>query len=102
MKWSEQTKRALHEWLAPDTWHKGSPHEDSGFYLFVACVWHDEHGIWDEAAARERIANEAKGLHPGFGDLAVDVAAKRVREGTTILDFLSNVSEENRFDLLTP
>ena len=101
MKWSEQTKRALHEWLAPDTWYKQHPAEDSRFSVFVASVWHDLHGLWDEAAARERIANEAKILHQGSDDRAAEVATKRVREGTELLDFLSHLLEAGRFGLLT-
>ncbi len=102
MEWSDSTLEAMRRWLGPDTWHKGHPIDDGRFCVFVACVWNDEHGIWDEPLARERIRNEAVRLHPRCNDLAAEVAERRVSEGATILDFLAHLREEGRFELLTP
>ena len=102
MKWSDETMEELRTWLAPGTWYKNHPCDDSRFYVFVASVWNDEHRLWDEAAAREIIANKAVELHPNSNDLAKEVAAKRISEGTSILDFLSLLRAEGRFALLSP
>ncbi len=101
MTWSDDTKEALRQWLAPSTWHTGHPTDDSRFCVFVASVWNDEQKLWDEAEARQIIANKAMALHDGIGDLAKEEAAKRVREGSTILDFLSLLRGAGRFGLLS-
>lgn len=101
MEWSESTLEAMQRWLAPGTWHKTHPLDDGRFCLFVASVWNDEHKLWDEPVARERIRNEAIRLHPGCDDLAAEVAKRRVSEGSEILDFLAHLREDDRFGLLT-
>ncbi|KKL07867.1 hypothetical protein LCGC14_2581710 [marine sediment metagenome] len=100
MAWSDQTKEALHQWLAPDTWYNGNPQDDARFSVFVASVWNDEHSVWDETRTRERITQEGIKLHPGCDDLAKQVAKSRVSEGTAILDFLSHVRKKGQFALL--
>ena len=102
MGWSEHTMESLRRWLAPDTWYPGNAHDDARFFVFVASVWNDAHESWDPVTAREIIASEAKRVHPGSDNLAAKVAAERVSEGTTILDFLSHLREQKQFGLLSP
>ncbi|HUT89606.1 MAG TPA: hypothetical protein VMY37_08930 [Thermoguttaceae bacterium] len=102
MTWSEQTRQALHRWLAPDTWHKRHPLDDARFSVFVASVWNDVHSLWDEAETREKIAREAIELHPECDDLAKKVAETRVSEGTAILDFLCHLRDHGQMGLLSP
>jgi hypothetical protein len=96
MQWSEQTMRALSAWLGPDTWYKQHAFDDGRFYTFVASVWRDEHRIWDESGARERICDVALRLHPDCAVLAAEVARTRVSQGTTILDFLSHMRRQQQ------
>lgn len=102
MAWSQQTEESLHQWLAPGTWHREHPLDDARFSVFVACVWNDEHAIWDEGETREIIAKTAIELHPGCEELASEVAESRVSDGTDILAFLSHLRERDRFALLSP
>ncbi len=102
MDWSKSTLEAMRHWLGPGTWHKTHPIDDARFFVFVASVWNDEHKIWDETVARERIRHEALRLHPGSDDLAAKVAERRVSQGAIILDFLAHLREDGRFGLLTP
>jgi len=101
MAWSEQSMEALRRWAAPGTWHTHHPYEDARFFAFVASVWHDIHGLWDESVAREVMTNEAKKLHSGSDDLITEVVERRKAEGTLILDFLSHVRDEGKFGFLT-
>jgi hypothetical protein len=101
VKWSKQTEEALRLWLSPDTWEKSHSKEDARFSVFIASVWNDEHSIWDEAEVREKIRNKAVELHPGYEELAEEVAINRVSEGTAILNFLSHVREKDKFALLS-
>jgi hypothetical protein len=101
MAWSEQTNEALRRWLAPETWHTSHHLDDARFSVFVASVWNDEHSIWDETLAREKIREKATELHLEHSHMAKDVADRRVSEGTAILDFLSHVREEDQFALLS-
>ena len=103
MVWSEQTEEALRHWLGRETWHTGHHYDDARFSVFVASVWNDEHSIWDEALAREKIREKAIELHPKFNrNLAQDEAKNRVSEGTVILKFLLDVRKKGQFSLLSP
>ena len=59
--------------------------------------------FWNEALARERICEKATELHLEHNrHLAEDEAARRVSEGTAILNFLFLVREKGQFFLLSP
>ena len=95
MPWSQKTEEALQSWLAPDTAHDRTPHDDSRFHDFVFNVWIDEQGIWDEALARQKMKQKAHQLHPQWQSNMIDsFIEKRKSEGTLILDFLSDVRQK--------
>ncbi len=103
MAWSDQTNKALQQWLAPETWYKGHPLDDARFSVFVASVWNDEHSIWDEPQTREIITKKAIQLHPKFdAEHAKKEAESRVSEGKAILQFLLHVRKKCQFPLLSP
>lgn len=95
MAWSQKTQEALKAWLAPDTAHESSPHDNSRFYEFIFYVWMDEQGIWDEALARQEMKQKAQQLHPEWpSDMIGSFIEERRSEGTLILDFLSSAKEK--------
>lgn len=95
MPWSNETDKALRIWLDPETAHTNHPSDNDHFHHFIARVWADEQGLWDEALAREKMKHAVQELHPEwFGPDATDeymdkFIEDRLRKGTDILDFLS-------------
>lgn len=101
MAWSEQTLEALRGWLAPDTWHKNHWLDEGRFFAFIASVWNDEHGLWDEELAVQRMVEMVNELHPELNEDAESFESYG-SDGTLILDFLSFASKNEKFGLLTP
>lgn len=94
MSWNANTMNALERWLGPSTAYKEHPLDDARFYSFVAQVWCERQGLWDESLAREEMAKAAKRLHPEWSlDLISGFVEKRHEQGTLILDFLSSLRE---------
>lgn len=97
MAWSNETNKALRQWLAPETAHTNHPNDEARFYYFIVCVWADEQGLWDEALAREYMKQVAVELHPEWfapdtndeDHMANKIIDDRLQKGTLILDFLS-------------
>ncbi|MCK4792922.1 MAG: hypothetical protein KAV87_54835 [Desulfobacteraceae bacterium] len=103
MSWSEDTMRALRNWLAPDTAYKEHPADDARFYLFIGHVWHDCHSIWDEEIARDTIRREARELHPEWSkELLKKFVENRKSQGTELLDFLTSLREAGKVNELIP
>ncbi|MEQ8791758.1 MAG: hypothetical protein RIC55_36180 [Pirellulaceae bacterium] len=94
MPWSPQTTTALRNWIGKPTWHTSHPLDEQRFYRFIAAVWRDEHGIWNEALARETMVREAMSLDPEIGrEFAEEEVDLWRSKGTLILDFFSNMRE---------
>lgn len=103
MVWSKETEDALDEWVGRSTYHKEHPTDETYFSVFLASVWNDEHEVWDESEAEERIAQAVIRLHPKFGrDGTREEVKSLVREGTAALKFLSYIQGAGRFALLSP
>jgi hypothetical protein len=103
MRREQETIKALHNWLSPDTSHKWHPADDVRFYIFIGHVWKNSRGLWNEQIAREIISDKAKALHPEWPqDLLGEVVEGRVSEGTLILDFLCALKSEHKLKDLIP
>jgi hypothetical protein len=92
MSWNTSTMKALERWLRPSTAYKEHPIDDARFYGFIAQVWFECQGLWDEDLAREEMTSTAKRLHPEWpDDLISGFVEDRKEQGTLILDFLSSL-----------
>jgi hypothetical protein len=95
MGWSDDTKKALDQWLNRDTCHTWHWCDEARFYDFIASVWKEVGGLWDEAYARETMQLEARRLHPDWAIETINRLIEEAREkGTNILDFLSHARKQ--------
>jgi hypothetical protein len=95
MSWNASTIKALERWLAPETSYKEHPIDDARFYSFIAQLWSERPGLWDEGLAREEMTSTAKRLHPEWpDDLISEFVEDRKEQGTLILDFLSSLRDQ--------
>lgn len=101
MSWSNETQQKLRDWLGAETSYKFHPIDDERFYEFIASVWREKRGIWDESQALEAMLREAKRLHSEWGeDLIQTFVEERLSQGTLILDFLTSIEESSNISAL--
>ena len=103
MSWSQNTKDALHNWLAPETSYKTHPIDDIRFFVFIGYVWKDTHQLWDESGIRDILRQKIKELHPDWpSELTEDVIERARSKGTLILDFLCGLKDTRNLNSLLP
>lgn len=91
---NDETRAALHAWLAPSTWHTLHALDERRFFGFVHAVWREKRGLWDELAVRDVLLQESRSLDPEFNeDNRERVIDARQREAVTILQFLAYLDE---------
>ena len=86
--------KALENWLRFPTALNGHTDDNEGFYLFVAAVWNETHGMWDEQSTIERIATVFCQLNGETDKAFVFQRAARLvgGKGTVVLDFLNSTA----------
>lgn len=96
MNWSEETMAALRAWLGGAHWFGHHPADDDRFYGFIAAVWDEVGGLWNEKEAKEIIAAEARAINPNQEPLIPDTVKRAHDEGTLILEFLAVMKQNGR------
>ena len=102
MSFSEETMKALRNWLGACPRPEQHPADEVRFCLFVAHVWRERKGLWDESEARGIMRATLRELHPDWRN---DEYNERFLEhyefvGTEILDFLSHLRDNGKLDML--
>jgi len=102
MDWSPETMDAMQSWLASATAYNWGPHETDKLNLFVAHVWHDQRSKWDEGRTREIFRSKAQEIGSDPDSKHVLYAIQQgLSNGTMILEFLTQLAESDKMQLLT-